>query len=87
MHAPSFVGLGPTLITRTEGNPFFLEETVQSLIEMGALTGRRESASLSSGGWPRFASVCVTGQCRGLGLAMLAPAAGSRVVPPGLTHE
>jgi class 3 adenylate cyclase/tetratricopeptide (TPR) repeat protein len=40
-HDPSVVGLGPVLIARTEGNPFFLEETVQSLIETGALTGDR----------------------------------------------
>ena len=29
------------LIARTEGNPFFLEETVQSLVETGMLTGER----------------------------------------------
>lgn len=30
-----------TLIARTEGNPFFLEESVRSLIEAGALKGER----------------------------------------------
>ena len=30
-----------TLIQRTEGNPFFLEESVRSLIEAGVLTGER----------------------------------------------
>ena len=30
------------LITRTAGNPFFLEESVQTLVESGALTGHRE---------------------------------------------
>jgi predicted ATPase/class 3 adenylate cyclase len=40
-HDPSMVALGPMLIARTEGNPFFIEETVQSLIETGALSGDR----------------------------------------------
>ena len=31
--------LGPVLIDWTEGNPFFLEESVRTLIETGALTG------------------------------------------------
>lgn len=34
------------LIQRTEGNPFFLEESVRSLIETGALTGERGSYRL-----------------------------------------
>ena len=38
---PSVAALEPVLIARTEGNPFFLEETVQSLVETGALTGGR----------------------------------------------
>jgi len=29
------------LIERTEGNPFFLEETVRALVENGALAGER----------------------------------------------
>ena len=31
----------PLLIERTEGNPFFLEESVRSLVETGALAGER----------------------------------------------
>jgi tetratricopeptide (TPR) repeat protein len=38
---PSVIALMPVLTARTEGNPFFLEETVQSLIETGALAGER----------------------------------------------
>src|SRR6266478_2673788 len=33
--------LKDTLIARTEGNPFFLEESVRSLVETGALLGER----------------------------------------------
>jgi class 3 adenylate cyclase/tetratricopeptide (TPR) repeat protein len=32
--------LTPLLITRTEGNPFFLEESVRTLVETGALIGK-----------------------------------------------
>jgi DNA-binding NtrC family response regulator/tetratricopeptide (TPR) repeat protein len=38
---PSLIALRPLLIARTEGNPFFLEESVQSLVETGALAGDR----------------------------------------------
>jgi class 3 adenylate cyclase/tetratricopeptide (TPR) repeat protein len=38
---PSVVSLRPVLIARTEGNPFFLEESVRSLVETGALAGDR----------------------------------------------
>jgi class 3 adenylate cyclase/tetratricopeptide (TPR) repeat protein len=38
---PSVVELRPLLIARTEGNPFFLEESVRSLVETGALAGER----------------------------------------------
>jgi class 3 adenylate cyclase/tetratricopeptide (TPR) repeat protein len=38
---PSVMALRPVLIARTEGNPFFLEESVQGLIETGALAGER----------------------------------------------
>jgi hypothetical protein len=31
--------LAPLLITRTEGNPFFLEESVRTLVETGVLAG------------------------------------------------
>src|SRR6185436_15715125 len=44
----SILGAGPEvelvkkmLIERTEGNPFFLEESVRSLIESGALAGEK----------------------------------------------
>src|SRR5262245_21002 len=36
------------LIERTQGNPFFLEETVRSLVESGALTGRPGEYSLAA---------------------------------------
>ena len=35
----SVASLRPLLIQRTEGNPFFLEESVRSLVETGALVG------------------------------------------------
>jgi class 3 adenylate cyclase/tetratricopeptide (TPR) repeat protein len=43
-------GLGPlkhVLIARTEGNPFFLEESVQALVETGALAGERGALRLA----------------------------------------
>src|SRR5207249_1881403 len=36
---PSLSPLTPLLIQRTEGNPFFLEESVQTMVETGALVG------------------------------------------------
>src|SRR5262245_15121233 len=36
---PSLAPLTPLLIARTEGNPFFLEESVRTLVETGALGG------------------------------------------------
>jgi class 3 adenylate cyclase/tetratricopeptide (TPR) repeat protein len=36
-----------TLIERTEGNPFFLEESVRSLVETGALSGERGAYRLA----------------------------------------
>ena len=36
---PSLVPLTPLLIGRTEGNPFFLEESVRTLVETGVLSG------------------------------------------------
>jgi tetratricopeptide (TPR) repeat protein len=36
---PSLDGLKALLIERTQGNPFFLEETVRTLVETGALAG------------------------------------------------
>jgi len=38
---PSVGSLVPLLIARTEGNPFFLEESVRSLVETGELVGER----------------------------------------------
>jgi tetratricopeptide (TPR) repeat protein len=37
--APSLASLKPLLIARTEGNPFFLEESVRTLVETGVLVG------------------------------------------------
>jgi class 3 adenylate cyclase/tetratricopeptide (TPR) repeat protein len=37
---PSVVPLKRLLITRTEGNPFFLEESVRTLVETGVLVGQ-----------------------------------------------
>ena len=36
-----------SLIARTEGNPFFLEESVRSLVETGALLGERGAYRLA----------------------------------------
>jgi predicted ATPase/class 3 adenylate cyclase len=36
---PSLVSLTPLLTQRTEGNPFFLEESVRTLVESGVLVG------------------------------------------------
>jgi class 3 adenylate cyclase/tetratricopeptide (TPR) repeat protein len=36
---PSLAGLGERIRTRTGGNPFFIEEIVQALVEAGSLTG------------------------------------------------
>jgi len=36
---PSLMPLKPLLIARTEGNPFFLEESVRTLVETGVLVG------------------------------------------------
>jgi class 3 adenylate cyclase/tetratricopeptide (TPR) repeat protein len=38
---PSLVPLKGLLIARTEGNPFFLEESVRALVETGVLVGER----------------------------------------------
>jgi tetratricopeptide (TPR) repeat protein len=38
-HDPSLVPLKQLLIARTEGNPFFLEESVRTLVETGVLVG------------------------------------------------
>src|SRR5215470_13213634 len=38
---PSLAPLTDLLIARTEGNPFFLEESVRTLVETGVLVGER----------------------------------------------
>ena len=38
---PSLAPLKRLLIARTEGNPFFLEESVRTLVETGVLVGSR----------------------------------------------
>jgi class 3 adenylate cyclase/tetratricopeptide (TPR) repeat protein len=42
-----FDELGRRLIERTQGNPFFLEESVRALVETGALTGARGAYRLA----------------------------------------
>jgi class 3 adenylate cyclase/tetratricopeptide (TPR) repeat protein len=44
---PSLVPLKRLLIERTEGNPFFLEESVQALVETGVLVGERGAYRLA----------------------------------------
>jgi tetratricopeptide (TPR) repeat protein len=44
---PSLAALTPLLIARTEGNPFFLEESVQTLVEMQVLAGERGAYRLA----------------------------------------
>jgi predicted ATPase len=45
----SVAPLKPLLIERTEGNPLFLEESVRTLVETGALTGARGEYRLMQG--------------------------------------
>jgi predicted ATPase/class 3 adenylate cyclase len=45
---PELDVLKRALIERTEGNPFFLEESVRSLVETGALTGERGARRLTT---------------------------------------
>ena len=40
-HDPGLGALTPILIARTQGNPFFLEESVRTLVETGVLVGER----------------------------------------------
>jgi predicted ATPase len=44
---PSLAPLTPLLIARTVGNPFFLEESVHTLVETGALVGERRAYRLA----------------------------------------
>jgi class 3 adenylate cyclase/tetratricopeptide (TPR) repeat protein len=46
-HDPSVAPLTPLLITRTEGNPFFLEESVRTLEETELLVGERGAYRLA----------------------------------------
>ena len=46
---PGLEDLERLLIERTQGNPFFLEESVRALVETGALTGERGAYRLA---WP-----------------------------------
>ena len=43
----SLAALTPLLIARTEGNPFFLEESVQTLVETQVLVGERGAYRLA----------------------------------------
>ena len=54
--APSLVALKQLLIARTEGNPFFLEESVRTLVETGVLVGEPGHTA-----WPDPWRVC---RCR-----------------------
>src|SRR5262249_7547781 len=44
---PSVSAIRRLLVARTEGNPFFLEESVRSLLEVGALLGERGAYRLA----------------------------------------
>jgi predicted ATPase/class 3 adenylate cyclase len=44
---PSLAPLTPVLITRTEGNPFFLEESMRTLVETQVLVGMRGAYRLA----------------------------------------
>ena len=44
---PSLAALKPLLIARTEGNPFFLEESVRMLVETGGLVGEPGACRLA----------------------------------------
>jgi class 3 adenylate cyclase/tetratricopeptide (TPR) repeat protein len=44
---PSLAPLTPLLIARTQGNPFFLEESVRTLMETGVLVGERGASRLA----------------------------------------
>src|SRR5262249_39507391 len=46
--APALGPLKQALVARTEGNPFFLEESVRALVETGALVGERGAYRLAT---------------------------------------
>src|SRR5262249_34669918 len=70
---PSLAALKRLLIERTEGNPFFLEESVRALVETGVLAGEPDAYRLTRP-LPAIA-VPAAGQA--------APAARSARRPPG----
>ena len=47
-HDPSLAPLQQRLIERTGGNPFFLEESVRALVEIGVLVGERSAYRLAT---------------------------------------
>lgn len=47
-HAPALRPLKRLLVDRTDGNPFFLEESVRTLVEMRVLVGERGAYSLAT---------------------------------------
>jgi len=49
---PELASLTSLLIARTEGNPFFLEESVRALAETGVLAGERGAYRLAKAGQP-----------------------------------
>ena len=59
-HDSSLDGLAALIETRTGGNPFFIEEVVQTLVEKGQLTGGRGEYRLGSS-WP---TLDLPPQCR-----------------------
>ena len=63
---PRFARLWPTTCCLSIGREMAMRRVSRWPIELG---------SLSTGGWLRFSSACLTAQCSGPGLAMLAPAA------------
>jgi class 3 adenylate cyclase/tetratricopeptide (TPR) repeat protein len=46
-HDPSLESVKPRLVAQTQGNPFFLEESVRTLIETGVLVGERGAYHLA----------------------------------------
>ncbi len=46
-HDPSVAVVKPLLVERTEGNPFFLEESVRTMVETGILVGERGAYRLA----------------------------------------